>query len=471
MECRSPDRLAQLLELFRSNMLSGQPDIRVSHFPLAPALFLLPMSLDFRSAEVGGTVWQYVVTGLVAVGWILFFGNGKFLRPRGALWKACHWAIVLTILGSFVSVAVNGTPLGDYARVFISIALFGMAFFFGVRMAHTGRTTVMGQLIDFGCLTSIVFTLFAGLTVAGQSISEIRYQILSPVLLPFEAILLHKILVARIKRRRNTLLLAGCLALQLLSVTRSVLLAFAVLLAVALWISSPTIAAFIRRSFRMAIPGLVIAAIVVGASSVISPEVISRWEQRIFTVETLGADPTTLSRLAEAKEQLDRWSSGPVSILVGQGFGASYGWSKDFYDEMLATGAYDLESLDQSRSYFGHNYWISSLFSGGLLFGLAIPVMLICATAVCLRTARTMLRCRTDESARLEISRAALVVASLLVTTIGGNPFGTRYTPIVVGASLGVLVVMRRQALQRWAASLEGAQRSPRRGVVAGRAA
>jgi hypothetical protein len=415
---------------------------------LVPALFLLPLSLDFKGNEAGGT-WQYAIFGLSVLGWVLYFGKNRPLKPRGTLWRACQWAVLVTLGGSFVSLAVNGTPFINYAQVFASFALFGMAFFFGARMAHTGRTRIMNKLIDIGALISVAFTVIAGLVLTGQQVGEIRYQILSPVLLIFEAILLHKIMAAKTNVTRNTLLLVACLVLQIVSVTRSAILAFAVVLAASLWISSPSVGRFIRRSLRIAVPGLVAVMAAVVFGSAVSPAVVERWEQRVFTIEKYGVDPTTLSRLAEMKEQLDRWSSSPASILVGQGFGASYGWSQEFYDGLLDTGAFKLEGLEKHRSFFGHNYWVSSLFSGGILFGVALPIVLICAAWTGVVTARKALRRRLDEGIRLEISRAALMLVAGLAMTIGSNPLSTRYAPLLLGASLGVLVVLRRQALDR----------------------
>lgn len=417
----------------------------LSAFPLLPALFLLPLSLDFKGGDAGGSAWQFVITGSAVLAWVLFFTKNRFVRPRGGFWKLANWAIIWTLGGSLLSLAVNSTDFGNYARVFSAIVLFAMGFYFAVVMAKRGRTGVMNRLVERGCAISAVFSVGAGFLVTGQDVGEIRYQILSPVLLIFEAILLHNIFVTRVRTARSKLWLLACVGLQLVSVTRSALLAAALVFGAALWISSRSISKLTLRGMLL-IP---IAALGIGLASLVSPDLLSRWEERVFTTEKFGFDPTTISRVAEIKEQLDRWSSSPTSMLVGQGFGASYGWSKELYDVLLDTKAFQLDRIDEERFYFGHNYWVSSLFSGGLLFGLAIPAVLIYATFAALRASRSLLRSGIGEDARLEISRSALVLVAVLGMTIGGNPFGYRYSSMLAGVALGALVIWRRSALEQ----------------------
>lgn len=433
-------------------MLHYQPSTRRALLiPLVPALFLLPLSIDFKGLE-GGSAWQYTLVAVTLLGWAFYFASNGLLKARGRLWKRCHRAILLCLGGSLVSLAVNGTAFDQYARVILPIALFGLAFFFGARMTHTTRLVTLNGLIRLGCVVSVLFSIGAGLVNSGRDISEIRYQILSPVLLMFEAMLLHDILIAKRHVMKNTMWLVACVALQLVSVTRSSILGFGIIFLAALWLSSPTILRFVRRTVKISVPSGVAIALAVFASAAVSPEVLDRWQTRVFAAEEHGVDPTSLSRLAEIKEQLNRWSESPVSMLFGKGYGASYGWSKDLWDALIDTQAFGLDGVDLEYTVFGHNYWVSSLFSGGILFGLALPLALIYATYYGVMTSRRLLRSRFDEGTRLEISRTTLMLIATLAMTIGGNPFSYRYGPLILGAALGSMVVLLRRSEQRYAA-------------------
>jgi hypothetical protein len=237
----------------------------------------------------------------------------------------------------------------------------------------------------------------------------------------------------------------ACVALQLVSVTRGALVGLAIVFATAVWLSSPTLMSFIRRSFKISVPSAILVAVAILMSTAFSPEVMERWQTRVFAAEEYGVDPTSISRLAEIKEQIDRWSESPTSVLFGKGYGAAYGWSKDLWDVMLDTQSFRLENVDNERTEFGHNYWVSSLFCGGLLFGLALPLMFIYATLYGLKMSKWMLRWRVGEITRLEVSRTTLILTAALATTIGGNPFTYRYSPLILGAALGAMVVTLRR--------------------------
>lgn len=413
-------------------------------FPLVPALFILPLALDFKSNEAGGSPWQYLLFALTATAFVLFVSTKPTPKARGGFWKMCSNIMLLVLGGSVVSLLVNGTPFDKYARVILPIALFWAGYLVSLSMSWRGQHDILVRLLTIGCAVSVVFSVPAGFLLTGADTSEVRYQILSPVLLSFEAVLLHRVFIVKRGRRMSWLWLVACLALQLLSVTRSSLLAFAFLFVGALWLSSPTVSGFTLRTLRRTVPVLIIGVTAYSVTTLIAQDVADRWQARILAAGESGADPTTLSRLAEMKEQVDRWSSTPASVLVGQGYGATYTWSKDFFDAMLDTKAWRLETIDLERFEFGHSFWVSSLFCGGLLFGTALPFLLLYATYTGTRTARRFLRGRHSSQAYERLSLSVLLFFAALGSTIGSNPFGYRYSALVAGLALGILVVNRR---------------------------
>ena len=439
--------------------------------PLVPALFVLPLALDFKSNEVGGSFWQYLLVGLTLLGFAVYMLSHRMPRPRGRFWKFCSLCMFIVLGGSMLSFLVNRPPADQYARVILPFVLFWAAYLVSVSMCNRGRYETLSRLITIGCAISAAFSVPAGFLLSGASTSDVRYQILSPVLIFFEALLLHNIFVTGRRKRVSQLLLAACIGLQLVSVTRSALLALIIVFAATLWLTTPRLGGFIRRGLRMAVPALVVGLAAYQVTVLVAPEIAERWEVRTSTIERSGADPTTLSRLAEMKEQLDRWSSSFTSMLVGQSYGANYTWSKDFWDAMLATQEWRLETVDRERFEFGHNFWTSSLFSGGILFGTALPLLLLYATYTGTADARRLLRQRREPWNYEVQVKATLFLVATLASTIGSNPFALRYSALVGGLALGILVVVRRQ-LEEQDRAAYAPVRAPRsrRGSYAGAA-
>lgn len=409
------------------------------------ALFILPLSLDFRSGEAGGGWWQYLLAALTILAWGAVVYSGGVLRSRGRFWRATTWVLLFTLGGSVVPLVLNGVSFEHYGRVILPYFLFAMAFVVGVTEAVRGRVDRITKLMLWGCAVSTLFTVAAGFAISGADVDAIRYQILSPVLLPFEALLLHNIIAARNRVGASLLALTMCIALQILSVTRSAVLACSIVAIGAIWVTTPSALAFARRLARLAVPVAAAGAAAFAMTVYVAPEVSHRWQERIFASGKMGIDPTTFSRLAEIEDQIDRWSSTPATILFGRGYGANFGWSRAFYDVLLEGGVFQLRDIDREHFVAGHNFWVWSLFSGGIVFGVAFPVLLVFATWKALSSSRQMQKMPESTRQCLQISRCGLVLLALLAMTIGGNPLGSRYSALIGGLALGVVVAMLRE--------------------------
>jgi hypothetical protein len=417
----------------------SRPSMKISRNTALLALFILPLAFDFKGAE-GGGITQIGLAALTIGMWArLFFANGRMIAPVGKLWRLAFLALLVTLAGSVVSFLISDALLGNYARVFMPWLLLAMGFSVALRKTFTGNIEQINSLMYVGCGLSVIFTVFIGFTQTGLGFEEIRYQILSPVLLSFEAILLHQLLVERQRTVGAVFALIGCLAVQLFSVTRSSLLGFALILLAALWLSSTSISRFTRNTFTYS-SGL--AVIGVGAmifAVTLYPELYDRWFARVFNAREVGVDITTVTRIAEIEEQLALWSQDITSILFGKGYGAEYSWSSEYFQELSA--AFRISDLAYDN-YFdaGHNFWVYSLFAGGLFFGTALPTLILYAGYRGVKMSRHYTRTFGEQSEVLALSRSTLVLVSFIAFTIGGNPLSYRYTGLVSGLALGVLV-------------------------------
>lgn len=433
---------------------------------------VLPLALDFKGAE-GGGFWQYLVTGVTFVAAAAYLLSNPSMPAKTRLWRLAVLALLAPVLGGLFTWLAFGTPLDRFVRVAIPSWLLLTGVLVAARICWKGGAQHLMGLLYLGCLASAVFTVFAGFIVTGASVSEVRFQILSPVLSSLQAILLHKILVRRSYKWSHVIWLVATATLQVLSTTRSAVLAFLILFAAAVWLGAPTFKAFARKTFSCLAVIVVTAFLLVQTASLFNPQIASRWEDRLSTTEDVGFDPTTLSRIAELKEQVKLWKEDGVSVLFGRGYGAGFGWAEEFFDDLLQSGQFDIGTLGAEYFEAGHNFWVYSLFAGGLFLGIWQPLLMGWLGIYSLWTTKKRRRRQWTNTEDADLSRlGALLILAFLVTTIGGNPMGPRYTPLITGLAIGMFLVQdcrRRQATSvreasRHAAMLAGAGRPLYRG-------
>jgi hypothetical protein len=420
---------------------------RFSALSLMP-LVVLPLSLDFKGEE-GGGAWQFLITGATLLAAMLYVAANPSIRVRSGLGRFGVLAVLIPVFGGLCSFVVNDVPFERFIRVAAQVWLFALAVLIGIRVAVHGRAEALTRLMFIGCGISVIFAVVAGFLVTGESAAGIRYQIVSHVMLPFEAMLLHKIIVLRRYRWKHMLLLTTCISIQVLSVTRSSILGLLVLLAAALWLSSPKFTGVVRRAVKFAAIGVVLGFVAAQGTALVNPDVGNRWGSRVGLVEQEGVDPTTLSRVAELREQLRLWRSDVPSILFGQGYGAPYGWAEELFDQLVGTGAFGEEGLSTQYFEAGHNFWVSTLFAGGLLFGTTPQILIIWLSVRGLQTSRRRNWAKLPEGQLGSL--CTLLIVAFAAISIGGNPMGSRYTSLIIGLATGMFLVLdaRRLRLER----------------------
>jgi hypothetical protein len=171
------------------------------------------------------------------------------------------------------------------------------------------------------------------------------------------------------------------------------------------------------------------------------PSVSAHWVQRIFASKgtEAGVDPTTITRLAEIKNQYDQVTSSTGSLLTGEGYGHVYRYSPTYLADLQGTmSAKDFFSIHEWVA--GHNFWVYQLFVGGLLFGLGMPLAILYALYKASLAHREWRRHMPNLLYLPVLGRAILLLAALPATSIGGNPLGPRFSGLVYGVALGLVV-------------------------------
>ncbi|WP_133300362.1 hypothetical protein [Paraburkholderia lacunae] len=419
----------------------GEVEMRGKGVPLLVVLFLLPLAFDYKSTDADRShTLQYVLVAPALIVGVLLALKGPRFSTKSQLRSLVSIALTLTVGGSIVPQLLQGNAIGDYLRVLLPFVLLLVGYLVGCHPWSESRMKSFSRYIFVGMALSMVASSGSGMA-SGGSIDELRYQIISPVLLGFQGLLLHEIVVRRRAGKVASIFFSATLAIELLSVTRSLLVGSVLLFCFATWLAAPTVGHLAKSLFRTFIVAVVLGGAVAAGVVSFLPSVLDHWSQRIFFAETTqsGEDPTTLSRLAELQDQYDQATSTVTSLMTGMGYGHHFGYSENYVLRMLEfSKRADLESVNAWQA--GHNFWVYQFFAGGILFGVALPAALLYALYRCSMTYRRWRRVMPGAVFLDDMGSYLMVVAGMIATTVGGNPLGPRFSGLIYGLALGLLV-------------------------------
>jgi hypothetical protein len=424
-------------------------------------LFICPLAMDYKAVS---DTSSHLAQVLLAVPTLFAGAMLMLIAPRFAehsrLRAFVTFALVLAVPASLVTQLIEGNKFGQYLRVLLPFLLFQIGFIVACRPWQEARIEQFEKAIFWANVICLAFTFVYGMATGGP-LDEVRYRIVSVTFLGLQGVLLHEFVIAK----RFTLLTLGLFMLtvlvELLSVTRSLLVGTVLLFLLAIWLSAPSPRHIVRALLRAAIAGVVLGAMAIGAASFL-PGVAEHWTQRLFFAEEntqTGKDPTTITRLAEAKYQYDEVTSSVGSLLIGKGYGHEYRYSPAYLPDLRGQMS-EKDFYAQHDWSAGHNFWVYQLYAGGLLFGLAMPFAILYALYRCSLTYRRWRAVLPDAPYLPVLGRAILLTAALPATSVGGNPLGPRFSGLVFGISLGLMVAMHVQ-LRRLGARMRSAPLEP----------
>ncbi|MFM0205148.1 hypothetical protein PQR53_35605 [Paraburkholderia fungorum] len=403
-------------------------------------IFLLPLALDYKApdANVGHFVQFIFVIPVIAAGLALVliaprFHNGSRLR------SVITFSVLLCVLGSVVAQLVQDNDTGNYLRVLLPFLLFLLGYLVACRPWSEYRISQFEKALFVANVIGLVFTFVYGLATSG-SLEDARFRIISVTLLGLQAVLLHEFVVARRFSFFTVAVFALSVIVELLSVTRSLLVGTVLLFLLAMALSAPSIQLIWRTAARGVMTAAVLAG-VVGIVAVSFPAVTEHWTQRIFASEetVTGKDPTTITRLAEMRDQYDQVTASPETLLFGEGYGHYYRYSPVYLPDLAGQiSEKDFYAINEWPA--GHNFWVYQFFAGGLLFGIAMPLATLAALAICFFSYRYWRVVVPDAPMLPVLGRAIMLFAALPATSIGGNPLGPRFSGLIFGVALGLMI-------------------------------
>ncbi|BCQ23994.1 hypothetical protein NK8_21460 [Caballeronia sp. NK8] len=382
-------------------------------------LCLIPLAFDFRGAGPYSKVVEILLTvASMAAACAILLIAPRFAR-RSRLRTLVTALLLLTLIGSVATQWLQGNDPGNYLRVILPFLLMLLGFFVGGRPWEPQRLEQMERAMVWSIIASLVFGYGVGIA-AGGGIENVGAISVPVTFLCLQGLLLHEFVFAKRITIFAVLLFLATIAIELVSMTRSVLVGTVLLLAYATWLAAPSIRPFFTRGLR-AVMILTLLGATAAASAALFPAVAEHWVQRVpFAQDArIVRDPATITRLAEMKDQYDQTTSSALSMTVGMGYGHDYALRK---------------------WTAGHDFWVYQFFAGGLLFGLALPIAILWALWRGSMAYRAWRHRAPDAPGLPVLGRALFVLAALPATSIGGNPLGDRFSGLVFGVALGLVV-------------------------------
>jgi len=411
----------------------------ISHF-----LFYFSLAFDFKGIEDGGSVFQLVLFALTILTAAHIIIKDKIYGISGSRHNLVGILLIIHLVLTFVAALIQGVEIGRYLRVVLPYLFLVLGYFVGVRSFTKFGFDKTLYLLTAASIVASVYTLFYSLVSVDFGNNGIRYQVLSSMLYILVPVLVHRIFIDKKGVKIAAVLMASILILILISATRSWMIVYIVVLVLGFIISRVTsILGLVTSGIRGLFFSAILAAIALPILMFFIPEVISRFGERIFSSEVAGFDVTSATRIAEIDYQLNAWLSDIPSFLIGKGLGASYGFSGESLDQLVYLFGNEVAYIDWW--FAGHNFWVYSLFSQGILLGWFIPLLILATLFVTLknivskRIYSVVESCKSISSA---VKLCFLVFSSIALSTIGGNILFNRMFAEYIGVFLSLAIVI-----------------------------
>ncbi|SDB83339.1 sulfite exporter TauE/SafE family protein [Paraburkholderia lycopersici] len=420
--------------------------MRNKHAVLWIWVCLVPLAFDYKApdSQFGHSAQWLAVFPAVAGAAILAMIGPRFARPS-RLRSFVTGALVLSLVGSVIAQLLQHNPMGQYLRVILPFLLFALGYMAMCRPWHPIRVAQMQRALYYANVLGLIFTFLFGLFAVGGPLADIRFRIVSPTMLALQAMLLHQFIVARRFSVSMIAVFIATLVVELLSVTRSLLIATVLLAMFAAWLASPSFGHLIKSFFRTGVALSFVVALGVGTAWLF-PSITNHWTQRVTAAQNSESDrdPTTVTRIAEMRDQYDQATESAQSLLFGKGYGHIYRYSPIYFQYVNQTFSKS-DYFNTSDWVAGHNFWVYQLYAEGILFGACMPLAVIVALVVAGCAFRRWRRIAPRHPLLMPLSMAILVLAALPGASIGGNPLGTRFSGLVYGLALGLIVALYSQ--------------------------
>lgn len=223
------------------------------------------------------------------------------------------------------------------------------------------------RIVIISGIFAACWKVFFAFSYYGLDIGSVRYQILSGATIMLFCYGIVSFFITKNKYYFISLILS--LGLVLVSVTRTYIVIY-IFVFLSCLMSLPY-KNFAKTIYKISVAFFFII-LILWILITLNPVFEERWLSRLFINEASGNDLTALTRISEAKGQLELMSNDIFGALFGFGISAKTYWSGQEVNEIINILG---SKFDTSGYSYGHNLYIGILYVGGIIFG--IPVIFI----------------------------------------------------------------------------------------------
>ncbi|AGH43158.1 hypothetical protein [Paraglaciecola psychrophila] len=412
-------------------------------------LYILPFSLDFKGAEDGGSVIQFFFLATVLFAGIVLiasFSKIPAIKSIPHKLKIIHNIWWFYLASSILTALINQVPIGNYVRVMLPYFLSGFSMLIVIMIYSRGRDlNIFFAPILWALWTSVCWTAVYAVAFLNIPLNEMRYQIVSPLLVVFLA---YGIVLLLTQKKISKMAMAiglTCIVIIVISVTRSLLLSAAfILFFIFVVYPQSQRRPLIKKAVRLFMPLAILMVIAIPLIMVFRPDAFTAWQLRLFSQqEDLGFDVTTVTRLAEYSGQMKMLFENFTSAFFGRGMGSVYYWDPLYYDQI--SQVIDITKLEESvRWSNGHSLWVYSIYSGGLLFGWLIPFCVLSAAYITYKDIKNNIS-DINERHKSRVLFFYVIGIAILSATFTANPLGVRLVGMFYGLAITLPILYLKQ--------------------------
>jgi hypothetical protein len=402
-------------------------------------LSMAPLAFDYRSEGAGSAAaFQGTLLALYLVFSVLFlFQSNKPTRTQGSLISAgiVAWFCSMGFIVGFI----RGQPFYTIFTNSIPVLLFAFSSYFTYRAVNEAHNIgLLLKLLKWLCGFFLIARVLTVAVTSGIDLSTIRYEILGASINAGLGLVALRMLFPATAIDLTVILLS--LGLVLLSVTRTQLVVTAAQFLVYLRMLSIVLTR--KTIIRVALISCLLV-MTVAADQLLETGLTDRWVGRLFVSSEQGVDPTLLTREAEVEFMQDAFLQGPTEFLFGNGIAAEtslIGAAADAAAQIVGEG-----SVDIHMSGFGHQFYWSILFVGGLLGGLPMLILLFWQA---IDAISFLPLCRRAKNAQKDVVQlgtwGATIVLGMVAYGFLASPMTDRPTSLWYGIGVGLLAGAKR---------------------------
>jgi len=326
------------------------------------SLMLFSLAFDYRTSVNSSKLFIVILSLLSLLSGLFLIYKIKYLYKKST---AFIFIIILFILTTSISGFIHGQTTYQVFSAEIPLLIFLISFIVISSFPLYKKNLNLNKMIHtifYFMFISVIFKLLFGFYYYGLTLSSVRYEIISPVLILLFSYGITSLLYS--KQKYGLLALSLALTVAFLSVTRTFLLVF--LIIGILWIFILPLTYWVKN-LKKVFNIIFLFSILFVLFSIIFPEMLERWIIRLFvSAEEQGIDVTYITRIAESTNQLSQLSDNMTNLLIGLGIYGETGFSEEYRKMLNIVFSDDFVYVGHG---FGHNTYVGSIFVSGIVVG------------------------------------------------------------------------------------------------------